>query len=153
MGNYALLTLVLILFFLVWIKFDIQFSLFPRTTHEFQSTMVAFGFLIAITFLVEEPTIERWVRHYVVKNNEVIKIEGILTKKKISVPYQSVADLKLNKGIVGRIFNFGDVHVVGLGNLVINMKGVARPEEVFNVIQNKVGLMRGAVISDKDKFK
>ncbi|MFH0711210.1 MAG: PH domain-containing protein [Candidatus Aenigmatarchaeota archaeon] len=154
MGNYVLLTLVLILFFLVWIKFDITFSLFPRTVHEFQSTMVAFGFLVAITFLIEEPTIERMIRHYIVTNNEVIKVEGILRKKRISVPYQSVADVRVEKGIVGRIFNFGTVHVAGVGRGAdITMKGMRDPDTVYRVIKNKIGLTRGAILKEGKKFQ
>jgi membrane protein YdbS with pleckstrin-like domain len=148
--NYILIALVLVLFAILS-PMAKNFSLLPKTIEQFTSTIFVFVFIIAITFLIEEPTFERWVRYYIVKNNEIIKMEGILTKKRISIPYQSVADIKLDKGIVGRIFNFGDVLVVGLGNLVIEMKGMANPEVVFNVIQNKVSLMRGAVIGEKEK--
>jgi uncharacterized membrane protein YdbT with pleckstrin-like domain len=153
-GNYILLCLVLVLFFLVWIKFDIQFSLFPRTTYEFESTMVAFGFLIAITFLIEEPTIERMIRHYIVTNNEVIKVEGILRKRRVGIPYQSVADVRVEKGIVGRIFNFGTVHVAGVGRGGdITMKGMRDPDTVYRMIKNKIGLTRGAILKDGKKYQ
>jgi len=110
--------------------------------------MFVFVFIIAITFLIEEPTIERWIRHYIVKNNELIKIEGILRKNEVSIPYQSVSNLKLKKGLVGKIFNFGDVNVSGFGEAEINIKGMTDPEEIFNIIQNKVSLMRGALIEE-----
>jgi len=150
MGNYALLGLVLILFFLVWTKFDIEFSLSPKTPHQLQSTLVAFGFLLAITFLLEEPSIERILRSYIITNHEVIKIDGFLRKHKITLPYASVADVQLHKGILGRIFNFGTVSVRGFkegGEITI--KGVRNPDEIHNIIKNKISLMRSKMISEQ----
>jgi membrane protein YdbS with pleckstrin-like domain len=157
-SNYVILALVLILISLAWPYLNLKFSLVPKTAGDFWSTMVIFAFILIITFLLEEPSIERIIRKYVVTNNEVTKIEGIFRKKKFAIPYQSVADIKLEQGVVGRIFNFGNVCVTGVvrgdqsgGAEAIILKGIRNPDEVYRIVQNKINLMRGAIISKEGK--
>jgi uncharacterized membrane protein YdbT with pleckstrin-like domain len=145
--NYVLAALVLIL--LVLIFPSLNFSLLITNTQQLISYLIFFGFVIAITFLVEEPSIEMWIRKYVITNNEVMKVEGILRKKKFAIPYQSIADVKMSKGVVGRIFNFGNIEIMGFKE-PIHMKGIRNPDEVLRIIENKVNLMRNRVIQDRE---
>jgi len=141
--NYILALLVAILLFLVYPK--VNFTIFITNIQELISYLIMFGFIITITFLIEEPTIERWVRKYVVSNNEVMKIEGIIRKKRFAIPYQSIADVKVSKGVAGRIFNFGNIEIMGFKE-PIYMKGIRNPDEVLRIIENKVNLMRNKMI-------
>lgn len=138
--NYVLVGLILVLFILVYTKtpYMSQFTLLPRTTSQLTSTLIVFGFLIFISFLIEEPVIERFIRQYHITNNEVMKVEGIISKKKIIIPYQSVSGLKVNQSITGRIFNFGNVDVHGFGETALTMKGMGDPNEVYRIIENKI---------------
>jgi uncharacterized membrane protein YdbT with pleckstrin-like domain len=147
MQNYVLAILVAILLILIFPY--LNFTIFIRTAQELISYLIVFGFIIVITFMFEEPTIERWIRRYVVSNNEVMKIEGIIRKKKFAIPYQSIADVKLSKGVVGRIFNFGNIEIMGFKE-GISMKGIRNPDEVLRMIENKVNLMRSKVIKRPD---
>jgi uncharacterized membrane protein YdbT with pleckstrin-like domain len=147
MQNYVIATLVVILLVLIFPY--LNFTIFIRTAQELISYLIVFGLIILITFMFEEPTIERWIRRYVVSNNEVMKIEGIFRKKKFAIPYQSIADVKLSKGVVGRIFNFGDIEIMGFKE-GISMKGIRNPDEVLRMIENKVNLMRSKVIKKPD---
>lgn len=149
-SNYILLALLIVLFYFVYTRYDLQFSFVPKTIDVFRDTMIMMGFLLAGTFLIEEPTVERLFRHYIVTNNEVIKVEGLIRKKRIGIPYQSVADVTVDQGVVGRIFNFGTIHVSGVGRgNDITMKGMRDPNTVYRVIKNKIGLTRGALIKGK----
>lgn len=141
--NYVIAALVVIL--LVSIFPYLNFTIFIRTTQDLISYLIVFGLILLITFMFEEPTIERWIRRYVVSNNEVMKIEGIFRKKKFAIPYQSIADVKLSKGFVGRIFNFGNIEIMGFKE-GIYMKGIRNPDEVLRMIENKVNLMRNKMI-------
>jgi uncharacterized membrane protein YdbT with pleckstrin-like domain len=147
MQNYVIAILVAILLILIFPY--LNFTIFIRTAQELISYLIVFGFIIVITFMFEEPTIERWIRRYVVSNNEVMKIEGIIRKKKFAIPYQSIADVKLSKGVVGRIFNFGNIEIMGFKE-GISMKGIRNPDEVLRMIENKVNLMRSKVIKRPD---
>ena len=61
------------------------------------------------------------------------------------VPFQSVADVRVSKGIVGRIFNFGDVDVIGFKDGIL-MKGMKNPEEIQRIIQSKLNITRESMI-------
>ncbi len=147
MHNYILAAMALVLLVLIFPR--LNFSIIITNTQQLVSYVIFFGFVIAISFLIEEPSIEQWVRKYVITNNEVMKVEGILRKKRFAIPYQSIADVKMNKGIVGRIFNFGNIEIMGFKE-PIHMKGIKNPEEVLRIIENKVNLMRNKMIKDKD---
>lgn len=149
-SNYVLMALVVILYLLIWVKFNLEFSFAPTTAYQFESTMVGFAFLLVISYLIDEPAIEQILRQYIVTNHEVIKVEGFFRKNKITVPYQSIADVQMSKGILGRIFNFGTVHIRGVketGDIVI--KGVRNPDELHAVIKNKISLMRSKMMKEQ----
>jgi uncharacterized membrane protein YdbT with pleckstrin-like domain len=97
--------------------------------------------LLIMVVLFEEPEVERLLRYYTITNTEVTKIEGILRKKKYAIPYQSVADVTLNKSIIGRIFNFGTIDVIGFKE-GIKMKGMKNPDEIYNMIKQRIGSSR-----------
>jgi len=142
MHNYILVVLLLVLFFLTTPFFNIQFSLLPTTIEQLTSTMLVFLFVLFIVFLIEEPIIERIFRHYIVTSHEVVKIEGLIRKKRITIPFQSVVNVKNYKGILGRIFNFGNIQI-NASNLEIIMKGMRNPDEIQRIIENKISGVRG----------
>lgn len=141
-SNYLLVVLVVFLFLLSWSRFGLVFTLSPGGFEEVWKTVVVFGFGVVVVFLIEEPVIERWFRYYVITNNEVILTEGILRKNRIIIPYQSISNVDVYKGIIGRILDFGDVSVVGFRNQII-MRGVKEPELFYRIINNKISVMRG----------
>jgi len=106
--------------------------------------------LLTITFMMEEPSIEQWRRKYIVTNNEVIKIEGILRKRRISIPHGNIADIRVKKGIWGRLFNFGDLEISGMKEN-ISMKGIRNPDQVYKIVENKISLMREGFIREGKK--
>ncbi|MEM5834889.1 MAG: PH domain-containing protein [Candidatus Aenigmatarchaeota archaeon] len=128
--NYFLVILVLILTFL----------LIPYLNFSFGFLVYYFLFLLILA-LIFEPEAERAIREYFITNAEVIKVEGILTKKRISIPYQSVADVRVVKGIVGRIFNYGNIIVKGVKDDII-MKGIKNPEAVYEQINRRIESMK-----------
>jgi len=140
--NYALLGLTLIFFALVWGEFNLTFTLSPQTFSQFSDSMVVLGFMAVIAILLEEPEIQRWLSHYLITNNELIKVEGIIRKRRTIIPYQSVSDVHVYKGVIGRILDFGNIEVVSFKNK-ITMKGVRNPELFYRIINNKISVMRG----------
>ncbi|MHC4751286.1 MAG: PH domain-containing protein, partial [Planctomycetota bacterium] len=140
--NYVLVVLVLIFFALVWAEFNLTFAFLPRSQIEFQKSFVVLGFVMLIAILLEEPTIYRMFCKYTITNSEVIKVEGIIRKTRIVLPYQSVANVIVYKGVLGRIFNFGDIRILGFKDQ-INMNGVRDPEVLYRIINNKIAVMRG----------
>lgn len=150
-SNYVLVILAVLLLSILWPNFNLTFTLTPKNINELLPTVFVFAFIVLIIFLVEEPSIERLIRQYVVTNHEVVKIEGLLTKKKTTIPYQSVANIKIHKSILGRLLNYGTLHVtcVGREGNDIVMKGIRNPDEVYSILQNKIGLMRKTIVHKK----
>jgi len=67
----------------------------------------------------------------------VYEIKGILSKRKTSIPYSSIANTVLKKGVIGRLFNFGDIIISGFsGNIIF--KGVVNPDEKFKLIEKNI---------------
>lgn len=138
--NYILIFLFAILLSIIFPLLNIQFSLQPKTITEIFGTAVVFGFLILMCYLFEEPFIEKMMRKYVITNEEIIKIEGILRKNRIAIPTRGVSDITVHKGIVGRLLNFGDVIVRGFKN-EIRIKGIREPEIMYRIIKNKIAIV------------
>lgn len=134
-SNYFLTIILLFLFY---------FILLPYLTNELWLNIGVLILLAIILFLIFEPEWEKAVRKYGITNNEVVKIEGIITKKTISIPHQSIADVKVFKGVIGRIFNFGNVEVKGFKNGIV-MKGIREPEVIGKIIENKISLFKGRI--------
>ena len=138
--NYLLIGLVAFLFVLSWFGLDLTFGF--STSSEIWKSIVILVFVGVIAFLFEEPTIDRWFRYYLITNSEIILTEGILRKNRIIIPYQSISNVDVYKGVPGRIFNFGDVTIVGFKNQVF-MKGIRDPEVFYRIINNKISIMQG----------
>jgi uncharacterized membrane protein YdbT with pleckstrin-like domain len=108
--------------------------------------------LVFISALFEEPEVERIMRKYVITDNEIVKIEGILRKRRISVPYQSIANIDVSKGIVGRILNFGNIRVeIFGGKNDFILKGIKDPTSIQNIIENRIASLRKQKRSDRSK--
>ena len=144
--NYTITVLVLAILVLISPMLDI----FHNPFH-----LVAFFGLVAIASgFAEEPEWEVLFKKYIITNNEIMKIEGIIDKKRTIIPYQSVADVKVTKSFIGRILNFGSVHVRGFkegGDILL--KGMRNPEELQAIIRNKINLIRETTVKALTKSK
>ena len=131
--NYFLAVFILCVIFLTYPLLDIPSNNFH--------TLLIFSGIVYASILVQEPEIRRLMRTYFITNNEAIKIEGIIRKNKISIPYQNVTSVSFYKGVLGRIFNFGDV-VVKSGSGEIRILGIKDPEQITRIIENKISLTK-----------
>ena len=149
-SNYVILILFTIFFILLFpnltnlfgiVEFKPTFMI--KTSDEFFSTILVFVYLIPATFLIEEPTIEQMIRQYVITNNETIKREGLIRKKQFIIPHNMMAGVTVSKGLIGRVLNYGTVHISALGKMEdIDMKGIRYPDEISRIIKHKVSTMK-----------
>ena len=138
--NYILV--LMLIFFLTLVLPSTE--LLPLDIVPLSSELVVLAIALLALVLLFEPETERVMRQYMVTNNEVAKIEGIFVKKSFAIPYQSVADVRVIKGVIGRAFNYGDVIVKGMKE-DLTMKGMREPEVLYKIIQNKIALMKRPV--------
>ena len=142
--NYIII--VLLLFFLTLLH---SFELDPQILQ-----LASLGIIFFVLLLLFEPEAERVLRYYLITNSEIVKIEGIIIKKRITIPYQSIAHVRAVKGVWGRIFNFGTILVKGIKDDIV-MKGMKEPDVISRMMENKIALMKrparkGAKIEKSD---
>lgn len=143
LGNYIIAGLVIIFLFLLYFSFGMEFTLFPKTQFEMVSTLILLGIFGIATAMIEQPEWQRFRTHFVVTMNEVIEQRGILNKERIILPYATVADMRIEKSVLGRILNYGNLSVSSFktGSDMV-MKGIRHPEKIHVMIQNRVNLIR-----------
>jgi membrane protein YdbS with pleckstrin-like domain len=135
--NYILIFLALLFLFLFFQEFGLRFELQPKSLYGVLSLLFFLGILAVVSYLLQEPAFERVIRQYYITDSEVVKVEGILTKKRTAIPYLNVADVRLNQGIIGRIFNYGDVIISGYKDSIV-MKGIKNPYPIYMQIKEKI---------------
>jgi uncharacterized membrane protein YdbT with pleckstrin-like domain len=90
-----------------------------------------------IAILISEPEFERTYRYYLLEEENVIMVEGIFSKKKLSIPYDQIAGTTVSKSLLGRILKFGDVKISGFKDEIV-MKGMKNPDILHQKIQEKI---------------
>ncbi len=143
LGNYIIATLVTIFLLLLYLIFDMKFTLFPTTQSDMISTLIILGIFGIAAAMVEQPEWERFRIKFIVTMNEVMEYKGILNKERVILPYATVADIRVEKSVMGRILNYGTLSVSSFkaGSDMV-MKGIRQPEKIHVMIQNRVNLIR-----------
>lgn len=143
LGNYIIATLVTIFLLLLYLNFDMKFTLFPTTQSDMISTLIILGIFGIAAAMVEQPEWERFRIKFIVTMNEVMEYKGILNKERVILPYATVADIRVEKSVMGRILNYGTLSVSSFkaGSDMV-MKGIRQPEKIHVMIQNRVNLIR-----------
>ncbi|MBL7170333.1 MAG: PH domain-containing protein [Candidatus Aenigmarchaeota archaeon] len=77
----------------------------------------------------------------IIKSDGVEKVSGIITKKKNVMPWNLVANAGVSKGVFGRMLDYGDISIIGIGGgeSKIIIRGVSSPEEALRKIEEKMG--------------
>jgi len=143
LGNYIIAGLVIILLLLLYFIFDMTFTLFPTTQGELVSTLILLGIFGIAVAMIEQPEWARFRTRFIVTMNEVMEYTGILSKERVILPYATVADIRVEKSVMGRILNYGTLSVSSFkaGSDMV-MKGIGNPEKIHVMIQNRVNLIR-----------
>lgn len=138
--NYLIAAGVVFLLFLVSRKFNLSFSVSPGSVGEALGTAVYVGFIAAALWLLAEPVWERIMRYYVVTRSEVTKVDGLLRKRRHTIPYQGVSAVSVSKGILGRILNYGTVEIEGMRETGsgIAVRHIGDPDEFHRLVQHRV---------------
>jgi uncharacterized membrane protein YdbT with pleckstrin-like domain len=111
-------------------------------TLDLNQTKSAIIFLFILIFLIAllvEPEIFKTGNSYIITNNEIIHTSGILSKKQIILKYSKIESIKINQGILGRIFDYGDIYINSNKNEII-MRGLKNVNKVYSIINEKFDL-------------
>lgn len=144
--------MVFVFLILSYFVFDLKFTLVPKIASDLVSTLVLLGVFGVGAVMIEQPEWERYRTKFMITPNEVIKEHGILNKERVILPYATVADIKVERSIMGRILNYGTLSVSSFkANSDMVMKGIRHPEKMHVLIQNRVNLIREGQLSFFEK--
>jgi len=62
-------------------------------------------------------------------NKRIIAKEGWISRNTVDYPLGKIENVEVYQGILGRIFGFGSIQVTGTGGTAMLFKGVKKPEE------------------------
>ena len=93
--------------------------------------------LIICLYLIDEPLYRRVSYKYEIGEGSVIETRGIITKQQTTIPYRNISDIQLKKGVIGKIFNFGDIKIVGFRGEIL-LLGMKNPEKIYGMLKNKL---------------
>lgn len=144
-ANYLIAAGLVFVAVVVIRRFEISFFMPPATLGELGSTLVYAIFFGAAAWLAAEPLVEGLLRHYLISRSEVVKVEGLVSKRRHSIPYQSVSESRVTKGIFGRIFNYGTIEISSMNEGGISMRHVSDPDEIHRIVQHRVNSVRSAL--------
>lgn len=87
---------------------------------------IFFGFKSLNLFFVEQG----------VTNKRVVHKKGIMSIQTIEMKLSSIETIDLNQSILGRILNYGDVHITGKGVSDLNFHNIKDPLDVKILIES-----------------
>ena len=95
-------------------------------------------------FILPEYTILN--TRYIIKDENVEGVTGIITKKKTIIPWSLVSNVSMRKSLIGMMLDYGDIIVSSIGSerSGIVMRGINDPEKALRKIEEKIG--KGKVI-------
>lgn len=132
--NYLLVVLILIFLWLIYLRFGLTLSL---RLYEAVKLAGVFSLAFVAIYLIDEPFYRRLAYCYILTDSEITEVRGIITKRKLSIPYINVSDVTLNKGVIGRVFNFGNIKVSGIKNN-ITLVGMRNPETIYTNLKERI---------------
>jgi membrane protein YdbS with pleckstrin-like domain len=146
-NNYIIAVLVIVFAILFRNTFGLTFTLLPHSLVEMGSSYLILGFFAVAAFLIEQPEWERFTKQYVITLNDVIAVEGLLTKRRIVLPYGSISEVTVNKSVFGRMLNYGDLFLGAFRTgSDIHMKGMRNASRIHEIIQNRINMIRESQI-------
>ena len=92
--------------------------------------------IVAIAALYKTATawFHRWTTETDVTNMRVVHKTGFITRKTFEISLDKVESVDVNQSILGRIFNYGDVEIFGVGEGGKVIKTIASPLAFRNAI-------------------
>jgi uncharacterized membrane protein YdbT with pleckstrin-like domain len=94
-------------------------------------------YAIALTLglvMILAAVIRRQTTELVLTNRRIITKRGLVSRDTVEMNLGKVESLHVKQGLVGRIFDYGDVTVVGTGASLEPLEGVARPLELRRML-------------------
>ncbi len=95
--------------------------------HEGRLHWIVFFSYKALLTLFIAPLIQRATYEYAITNRRVIVKTGFISRYTYEMPHTKVESISVNQSILGRIFDYGDLIIIGTGGSREPFSNVAQP--------------------------
>lgn len=84
---------------------------------EYETTYhwIIFFWLRAFFTLFIAPLIDRWTDEFAITNKRVIIKTGFISRRTVELNLSKIESVNVNQSVLGRIFGFGSLQIVGTG--------------------------------------
>jgi uncharacterized membrane protein YdbT with pleckstrin-like domain len=89
--------------------------------------------LVGVVLLIQE-WFRWWITEIAVTNRRVIYKKGLIRRQTNEMNMDKVESVQINQSILGRLFDYGDVTILGTGEGFETLRTIARPIELRNSI-------------------
>ena len=98
-------------------------------------TVLTFGVLFPVLIL---PYIQRRTTDLGVTNKRVIAKTGLISRRTVEQRIQKIESIRVNQGILGRMFNYGTIMIHGTGGATTPIKMVSGPLEFKRAVETVI---------------
>lgn len=99
-------------------------AFFYELTHIFIVALLLFA-LGCVSLLIE--TLQYWTREMAVTNKRVIYKVGLFTLETAEIPCNKIESIDVDQSFLGRLMNFGNIRIAGIGASSIAFNGIIDP--------------------------
>lgn len=100
-----------------------------HVVYETQYHWKIFFTLKALFTLFIYPILARWSDEFVVTNKRIIIKTGIISRKTFEMNLNKIETVNVDQSIMGRMFGYGTITVVGTGGTKEEFPDIAKPTE------------------------
>jgi uncharacterized membrane protein YdbT with pleckstrin-like domain len=88
---------------------------------------IIFFSMKALFTLFLAPLVENWTSEFAVTNKRVIVKVGLISRRTLELNLSKVESIGVDQGIIGRIFGYGTIIIIGTGGTKERFRGIADP--------------------------
>jgi uncharacterized membrane protein YdbT with pleckstrin-like domain len=100
--------------------------------------IIFFSFRSVFTLLIL-PLIDRWTSEFAITNKRVIMKVGLIRRKALEMNLSKIESVNVDQTIMGRIFGYGTVTIIGTGGTRESFHRISKPMEFRRVFQEQQG--------------
>lgn len=117
----------------------IGFLVSPRTSDSFADS-IAGWLVLGFTGYCLVKVLQWWMARYVITDQRVLLIEGLVRVRVSAIPLAKVTDTTFSRSLSGRIFGYGDLLLDSPGEQpgISTLTCLPRPDELYRLIASLV---------------
>lgn len=107
-----------------------------RTLHYlFLGAIALFGGITAVCLV--RAWFVRWITEFAVTDRRVIYKRGFISRHTVEMNMDKIESVDVDQSLLGRLFNYGTIHVLGTGQGIESLRRIGAPLELRNAITAK----------------